>query len=112
MSLRAETVTASPEHSAMIEPAPVDAKPTRRQVFVAEIVCLLCGRQTGTAVAERWPPTGAILFQPADAKRLSPVRAWWRIRCAVCGGNTAATEIETRIARLEPPVDWREQRPR
>jgi hypothetical protein len=30
----------------------------------------------------------------------------------VCGGNTAAAEIETRIVRLEPLVDWREQRPR
>jgi hypothetical protein len=81
-------------------------------VFVAEITCLLCGRETGTAIAECWPPTGPILFQPPDAQKVTVVRAWWRFRCAVCGGNTAVDEISTRMVRLEPAIDWREVRPR
>ena len=84
----------------------------KRRLFIAEIVCLLCGRETGIAAAEHWPPTGPILFQPPDAKTPWVVRAWWRIRCAVCGGNTAADEVTARTVRLEPPIDWREERPR
>ena len=49
--------------------------PVRRRVFVAEIVCLLCGRQTGTAMCENWPPSGPILFQPTDARTPALVRA-------------------------------------
>jgi hypothetical protein len=84
----------------------------RRRVFVAEITCLLCGREAGTAMADRWPPTGPILFQPPDAQTPTVVRAWWRLRCAACGGNTAADELTTRSVRLEPVIDWREVRPR
>jgi hypothetical protein len=93
------------------EPAVPNA-PVRRRVFVAEISCLLCGREAGNAVADRWPPTGPILFQPPDAKTATVVRAWWRLRCGVCGGNTAAVEVTTRTVRLEAVIDWREVRPR
>ena len=86
--------------------------PVRRRVFVAEIVCLLCGREAGTATAEHWPPTGPILFQPPGAQAPTPVRAWWRLRCPVCGGNTAADEVTTRTLRLEPVINWSEVRPR
>jgi hypothetical protein len=93
------------------EPSPLPP-PVRRRLFVAEIVCLLCGRETGTAVSEHWPPTGPILFQPPDAETVSLVRAWWRIRCTVCGGNTAAAELTARSIRIEPAIDWRSDRPR
>jgi hypothetical protein len=86
--------------------------PVCRRVFVAEITCLLCGREAGNAVADRWPPTGPILFRPPDAQAAMIVRAWWRLRCTVCGGNTAADKISTRMVRLEPAIDWREVRPR
>jgi hypothetical protein len=86
--------------------------PVRHRLFVAEIVCLLCGRSTGTALAEHWPPTGPILFQPPDAETPAVVRAWWRLRCAICGGNTAAGEVTTRTVRLEPAHDWRGEKPR
>jgi hypothetical protein len=81
-------------------------------VFVAEITCMLCGREAGNAIADRWPPTGPILFQPPDAQTAMVVRAWWRLRCAVCAGNTAAVEVATRTVRMEPVIDWREVRPR
>ena len=41
----------------------------RRRFFQAEIVCLLCGREAGTASADHWPPTGPILFQTPGAPR-------------------------------------------
>lgn len=34
------------------------------------------------------------------------------LRCAVCGGNTAANEVASRTVRLEPAIDWREVLPR
>ena len=85
--------------------------PVRWRLFVAEIVCLLCGRDTGTAMAEHWPPTGPILFQPPDAPRPSVVRAWWRVRCPACGGNTTAAEVTRRTIRVET-VDWNAESPR
>jgi hypothetical protein len=111
--------TAPPERTS-VEPPPgppvettvTPPAPVRRRLFVAEIVCLLCGRDTGTALSEQWPPTGPILFQPPDARTPVVVRAWWRVRCAVCGGNTAASEVTTRTVRLEPAIDWREEKPR
>jgi len=84
----------------------------RRRLFLAEVVCLTCGRKAGTALAEHWPPTRPILFQPPAARTASLVRAWWRIRCATCGGNTAADGVTIRTVQLEPPVDWRTERPR
>jgi len=36
----------------------------------------------------------------------------WRLRCPVCGGNTAADEITVRTIRLEGPTDWKADRPR
>src|SRR5437879_3099111 len=53
----------SPSYEAPVPPPAA----VRRRLFVAEIVCLLCGRETGTAAAEHWPPNGPILFQPPDA---------------------------------------------
>jgi hypothetical protein len=102
----ASSAPAEDEHTP--KPPPV----RRRHVLVAEIVCLLCGRSTGTALAEHWPPTGPILFRPPDAETPAVVRAWWRLRCAICGGNTAASEVTTRTVRLEPAHDWREEKPR
>ena len=101
-----------PHAESVVAQATPTPTPVRRRVFVAEIVCLLCGREAGTATAEQWPPTGPILFQPPDAQAPTPVRAWWRLRCPVCGGNTAADEVTTRTVRLEPVIDWREVRPR
>jgi hypothetical protein len=36
----------------------------------------------------------------------------WRLRCPVCGGNTAADEVTVRSVRLEGPTDWKADRPR
>jgi hypothetical protein len=111
-STRESTSEPSPEGESMSAHAGVATAPVRRRVFIAEIVCLLCGREAGVAVAEHWPPTGPILFQPADKQEATQMRAWWRLRCVVCGGNTTANEVASRTARLEPSVDWREVRPR
>ena len=113
-SLRTDGDSASdPEqHEESVSPQRGQAvAPVRRRVFVAEIVCVLCGREAGIAVAEHWPPTGPILFQPPDKQAATHLHAWWRLRCAVCGGNTAANEVATRTVRLEPAIDWREVRP-
>src|SRR5215467_4156478 len=52
--------------------------PERWPIVVAELVCLMCARPTGTAMAEQWPPTAPILFQAADRREAVVVRAWWR----------------------------------
>jgi hypothetical protein len=90
-------------------PAPV---PPCQRMFVAEIACLLCARPVGTARANRWPPTGLVLFQPASSSTASPLATIWRLRCPVCGGNTAVNELTVRTVRLEAPIDWQADRPR
>lgn len=90
-------------------PAPV---PACQRMFVAEIACLLCARPVGTARANRWPPTGLVLFQPASSSTASPLATIWRLRCPVCGGNTAVNELTVRTVRLEAPIDWQADRPR
>ena len=32
------------------------SQPIRQRLFLAEIICLMCGREAGTAAAEHWPP--------------------------------------------------------
>ena len=76
---------------------------TRREI-VAEVTCLLCARPVGTATADRWPPSGPVLFQQAGSSTTRPLAAWWRLRCRVCGGNTAASEFLVRSIRREPPT--------
>lgn len=88
------------------------ARPRPQRVIVAEVTCLLCARPVGTATADRWPPGGSVLFQPAGAPGARPLAAWWRLRCPVCGGNTAASELVVRTVRVEPPTDWQTERPR
>ena len=83
-----------------------------QRIFIAEITCLLCARPVGTARSNQWPPNAPILFQPADSPSASLLVAWWRLRCRICGGNTAVTELTTRLERLEPRIDWTTERPR
>ena len=90
-------------------PAP---KPERQLLFIADIACLPCGRPVGTARSHRWPPKGPVLFQPAGSSNARPLANIWRLRCPVCGGNTAADEITVRTARLEGPTDWKADSPR
>ncbi len=90
-------------------PAP---PPRRQRLVVAEITCLLCARPVGTARADRWPPTGPVLFQPAGSSTARSLPTIWRLRCPVCGGNTAADDITVRTVRLEGPTDWKADRPR
>ena len=85
--------------------------PDARTVFVAEITCLLCGHLAGTAVSDRWPPVGSLLFKPANLasfQRISPRE----LHCMVCGGNTAASDVTTRRIRTERPIDWEADRPK
>ncbi len=77
-------------------PAP---KPERQPLFIAEIACLPCA-------------TGPVLFQPAGLSTARPLANIWRLRCPVCGGNTAADEITVRTVRLEGPTDWKADSPR
>jgi hypothetical protein len=104
-------------------PAPEPAQPVQssstappsaryQRIFVAEITCLLCARPVGTVRSNQWPPIAPILLQPADSPSASTLAAWWRVRCTVCGGNTAASEVTTRTIRIDQPIDWRADPPR
>jgi hypothetical protein len=80
-------------------------------VFVAEIACILCTRVLGTAIDTRWPPLNSVLIQmegSAVLRRLDLAR----LRCDVCGGNTSATEVTTRLLRSERAIDWQREQPR
>ena len=80
-------------------------------VFHAEIACILCTRTVGTAVDIRWPPLTTVLIQMDGSKVLRRVELR-RLRCADCGGNTAASEVTTRLLRREGAIDWRREQPR
>jgi hypothetical protein len=81
-------------------------------LFIADIACLPCGRPVGTVRTDRWPPKGPVLFQPPGSSNAHPLANIWRLRCPVCGGNTAADEVTVRTVRLEDPTDWEADRPR
>jgi hypothetical protein len=93
-------------------PSALAPKPERQPLFIVEIACLPCGRPVGTARTDRWPPTGPVLFQPAGLSTARPLANIWRLRCPVCGGNTAADEITVRTVRIEGPTDWKADSPR
>jgi hypothetical protein len=86
--------------------------PQRQTLYVAEIACLLCARPVGTATSASWPPSGPVLFRSADSLVDCQVPAIWRMRCPVCGGNTAVDELATRTVRTEGPTDWQADPPR
>src|SRR5947207_3040595 len=86
------------------------AKPATT-VFVAEITCILCSRDIGTAVDTCWPPVGTVLIQLEGSNMLHRVEVR-RLRCPDCGGNTSATEVTTRLLRRERSVNWKDERPR
>jgi hypothetical protein len=72
----------------------------------------MCARSIGTILADRWPPRGSVLFTSPESTRARPLATWWRLRCPICGGNTAATEVEVHTVRHEPPPDWQDDPPR
>jgi hypothetical protein len=103
-----------PSESSLDPPThtPTSAAPHRKQVIVAELACLMCARPIGTATTDCWPPRGPVRFKPTESTTTHRLGTWWRLRCPTCGGNTAATELVVRTARVEPPTDWQADRPR
>ena len=75
---------------------------SRTSVFVAEVACIMCTQVVGTVVDSRWPPVSTVLFQGQGSTDLRRV-VLERLRCPDCGGNTAATEVTTRLLRRERP---------
>jgi hypothetical protein len=87
-------------------------RPRQQRLVVAEIACLLCARPVGIMTSDRWPPTGAVVFQAAGSRAVTPLAAWRRMRCPICGGNTEVAELTVRKVRFERPMDWQSDRPR
>jgi hypothetical protein len=92
-------------------PSPILAPP-RQRLIVAEITCLLCARPVGIVTTEHWPPRGPVAFRPAGSPIARQVAAIWRLRCPVCGGNTAVDDLTERTVRCEDPADWQADVPR
>ena len=84
---------------------------TRRTVFVADITCVMCSRFVGTAIDTRWPPVNTVLIQLEGSTVLQRIELD-RLRCPECAGNTAPTEVTTRLLRRERPIDAQEEKPR
>jgi hypothetical protein len=79
-------------------------------VFVAEIACIMCTAVVGIAIETRWPPVNTVLIQIEGSTVLRRIELN-ALRCPVCGGNTAATEVTPRLLRRER-VNWQQDRPR
>ena len=92
-------------------PSPPTATRKTTTVFVADITCILCSREIGTAVAPNWPPVISVLVQLEGSPVLRRV-ALDQLRCPDCGGNSAPSEVTTRLLRHERPIDWQEEQPR
>jgi len=92
-------------------PSPTTATRKTTTVFVADITCILCSREIGTAVAPNWPPVISVLVQLEGSAVLRRI-ALDRLRCPDCGGNSAPSEVTTRLLRHERPIDWQEEQPR
>src|SRR4030081_3185577 len=83
-------------------PSPTTTTRTTTTVFVAEVTCVMCSRLVGTAVETHWPPVNSVLIQVEGSAVLRRI-ALQRLRCPDCGGNTAPTEVTTRLLRRERP---------
>ena len=92
-------------------PSPSTTTRKTTTVFVADITCILCSREIGTAVAPKWPPVISVLVQLEGSAVLRRI-ALDRLRCPDCGGNSAPSEVTTRLFRHERPIDWQEEQPR
>src|SRR5260370_17628229 len=92
-------------------PSPTTTTRTTTTVFVAEVTCVMCSRLVGTAVETHWPPVNSVLIQVEGSAALRRI-ALDRLRCPDCGGNTAPTEVTTRLLRRERPIDWQQEQPR
>lgn len=94
-------------------PSPPPSTTTRKTttVFVADITCILCSRGIGTAVAPNWPPVISVLIQLEGSHVLRRIALEW-LRCPDCGGNSAPSEVTTRLFRHEHPIDWQQEQPR
>ena len=77
---------------------------SRNTVFVAEVACIMCTHVLGIAVDSRWPPVSTVLFQTHGSTVLRRV-VLERLRCPNCGGNTAPSDLTTRLLRRERPSD-------
>ena len=73
-------------------------------LFLVELRCLLCGRIVGTLETRQWPCHGAALLRLDSGPQAVPVADWSRLRCASCGGNVYAEEVQP--TRLYPRVSW------
>ena len=100
--------TQTPPPSPTLTTATSTSKTT---VFVAEIACIMCSRTVGTAIDTSWLPSGSVLMQAEGSTVLRRLQLD-RLRCPDCGGNTAATDVTTRLLRRERPIDWQNDQPR
>ena len=73
-------------------------------LFLVELRCLSCARVIGTLETRRWPWHGPASLRPTAGARPVPVANWPNLRCATCGGNVYADEVET--IRVYPRVSW------
>ena len=69
-------------------------------LYVVELCCLACGRDSGVLESRVWPWAGPVLLRPSDGQVAMTVCDWSRLRCAVCNGNVYAYADEVRIRRV------------
>jgi hypothetical protein len=89
-------------------------RPPRTESFIrisVELNCLMCGRELGVLECGAWPEFGAaILHRPCFPNVI--VLNWRGLRCSVCAGAVVPSEIVSRRARKEGPIDWGSDKPR
>jgi hypothetical protein len=85
--------------------------PTNRSVFVADVKCHLCGTVAGTIECEQPAGGRQVLFRQAGQQQARPITAWWRLRCARCGGPMFLEDADVVTRRVES-ADWVDEKPR
>ena len=88
-------------------PSPPTATRKTTTVFVADITCILCSREIGTAVAPNWPPVISVLVQLEGSAVLRRI-ALDRLRCPDCGPMLGS--VGASITSIERSTDTGDRR--
>ncbi|HZU75520.1 MAG TPA: hypothetical protein VFA70_02080 [Dehalococcoidia bacterium] len=92
------------------------SKPIRQTVFVADLICYLCGSVTGSLESDRPLVPAPAIPHPVVLRQSGhpqPVQVldWRRIRCDRCSGPLYLDEADVVTRRIDS-YNWLEERPR
>lgn len=82
-------------------PVESHGKPLKVTVYIAELVCMMCGASDGTIESPAWPMRcGEAVWHRPDANVLRVVGPQ-QLRCERCGGNLMMEHVECAVRNVE-----------